>query len=1043
MKKIYVDILREIRKSFGRFFSIFAIVAIGVAFFAGVKASAPLMKETADAYFDEYNLQDIQVYSTLGFVDEDIDELRNIEGVEGIHATNSVDVVFMIDTTEYVYKVMTLPEDMSASNKDYINQAVLVEGRLPESEDECVVEEGKIMTDGPQIGDVLQLSSGTDEPLEDTLNHTELKVVGKVKIPYYLSYQKGSSSIGDGSLDGFLLTFDDNFKSDIYTEVYITAEGAKAYNSYDDAYFDDVIDPLVNRIEQLGKERASLRTEEIKAQALEEYQKNEDEFNQQKQDVENQLEEADKQLQSGYEELVYNENRIKDMKSAIELLQTQGQAQIESARTQLEMLKAQLSMGGSSAQVQELQSMLDEVNQQIDALPEEDKVLTNEDYFDLRMRQQMLELMIEIANSEATREQLQAAITAQEESIAQMEEDLNQQLADYEEQIAQGEAQVAQGRIDYENGVKELENNRRIAEEELTDAQEQLDKAKSDIENMSEGEWIVLDRQSHYSYMDYGSSADRMDSIAKIFPLFFFLVAALICLTTMTRMVDEQRSVIGTFKALGYSKGTIAMRYLSYAFISSVCGCVVGVLVGFAVFPTLITHLWNMMYTLPDAHFTFYWDLALMASVSCIAIVLLATWLAVYKELRETPALLMRPKAPSNGKRIFLERIPFIWKKLSFTRKVTFRNLFRYKKRFFMTVIGISGCTALLVAGFGIQDSIGGIVSNQYEDLQKYQVSVTINSDKNVVEKEEIVDTVNQMDHVDETILIAQQSGSVNIKNKDQSVDLIVVDDEEAYKDFHVLRDRRTHAEVEIPKSGVLVSEKMASDMGLKVGSAFRCTSNGSSVEFTVEGIFENYVGHVIIMNGDTYKATFGISAKPTQLLIRMDESNEENDSALGSALTGIDGIESIVFYRGSAESFENMISSLSIIVVVLVISAGLLAFVVLYNLTNVNISERIREIATLKVLGFYDKEVSNYVFRENLLLSLIGSLCGLALGTGLHRMIMALAELDSVMFGRIIEVKSYLISLVMTMFFAWIVARVMHFKLKKIPMVESLKSVE
>lgn len=1043
MKKIYLDILREIRKSFGRFFSIFAIVAIGVAFFAGVKASAPLMKETADAYFDEYNLQDIQVYSTLGFVDEDIDELRKIEGIEGVHATNSVDAVFMMDTTEYVYKIMTLPEDMSESNKDYINQAVLVEGRLPESPDECVVEEGQIMAEGPQVGDVIQLSSGTDDPLEDTLNYTELTVVGKVKIPYYLSYQKGSSSIGDGSLDGFLLTLDENFKSDIYTEVYITVDGAKEYNSYDEAYFDEVIDPVTNRIEQLGKERASLRTEDIKAQALEEYQKSEDEFNQQKQEVENQLNEAEKQLQAGYEELLYNENRIKDMKSAIELIKTQGEAQLESAQTQLELLKAQLSMGESNAQVQEMQKMLDEVNQQIDALPEEDKVLTNEDYFDLRMRQQSLELMIEIATSDATREQLEAAITAQEESIASMKEELNQQLASYEEQIAQGEEQVAQGRIDYENGVQELENNRRIAQEQLTDAQEQLDKAKSDIENMSEGEWIVLDRQSHYSYMDYGSSADRMDSIAKIFPLFFFLVAALICLTTMTRMVDEQRSVIGTFKALGYSKSAIALRYLSYAFISSVCGCVVGVLVGFAVFPTLITHLWNMMYTLPDAHFTFYWDLALMASASCIAIVLIATWFAVYKELRETPALLMRPKAPSNGKRIFLERVTFIWKRLSFTRKVTFRNLFRYKKRFFMTVIGISGCTALLVAGFGIQDSISGIVSNQYEELQKYQVSVLIDGDKNVVEKEEIINTINELDHVDETILIAQQSGSANIKNKDQSVDLIIVDDEEAYQDFHVLRDRRTHATVEMPESGVLVSEKMANDMGLKVGSTFRCTSDGTSVEFTVDGIFENYVGHIVIMNGDTYKNTFGLSAKPTQLLIRMDESNEENDSALGSALTGIDGIESIVFYRGSAESFENMISSLSIVVVVLVISAGLLAFVVLYNLTNVNISERVREIATLKVLGFYDREVSNYVFRENLLLSLIGSLAGLALGMGLHRLIMALAELDNVMFGRTIELKSYLISLIMTMFFSWIVARVMHYKLKKIPMVESLKSVE
>lgn len=1043
MKKIYLDILREIKKSIGRFLSIFAIVAIGVAFFAGIKASAPLMKETADDYFDAHNLQDIQLYSTLGFVEEDIDEIRKIEGVKGVHATHSMDAVFNLKGVEYVYKVMTLPHNMSLDNEDYINQAILIEGRLPEKENECVVEDGKITFGGPQIGDEIDLSSGTDTNISETLKQHKLKVVGKVRSPYYLSYQKGSSNIGDGSLDGFLLVFDDNFKSDIFTEVYVTVENAKSYNSYSKAYFKDVIDPVIKRMNQLGNKRANLRTEEVKEMALEEYQKGKDEFDQKKAEVEKQLKDAKAQLQSGYEELIYGENKIKDMKSAIEMLKTQGNSQIQSARNQIAILKAQLELAENSAQVKEVQKMLNDVNRQIDMIPEEDKVLTNEKYFELKMRQQTLEVILEIAGSEATKNQIEEAIAMQEKAVDKLEEELKTQLDDYEKQITAGEQQLKDGRIEYENGVEEFEKNKRIAEEELAQGEEKLAKAKDDIENMSEGEWIVLDRESHYSYMDYGGAADRMDSIAKIFPLFFFLVAALICLTTMTRMVDEQRSVIGTFKALGYSKKSIAIRYLCYALISSVCGSIVGVLIGFAIFPTLIVHLWNMMYTVPDAHFTFYSDLALLASGSCVAVILLTTWFAVNKELKETPALLMRPKAPSNGKRIFLEKIDFIWGRLSFTKKVTFRNIFRYKKRFFMTIIGISGCTALLVAGYGINDSIAGIVSNQYGELQKYDVSVKILDDQNIVQKEEIIEKINGLENVEETILITQESGSAHIKNKDQSVNVMVIDDALKYEDFHELRNRKTHEQVDITDNGVLISEKMASDLGVKTGETVKVNINDKVCEFTVDGIFENYVGHIVIMSNNMYKKTFGLTPKPTQLFIKMHSKDQKAESTLGRALNDMEGIESIVFFSGNAQSFSDMISSLSIVIVVLVVSAGLLAFVVLYNLTNVNVSERIREIATLKVLGFYDKEVSAYVFRENILLSMIGACTGLLLGTGLHRLIMSLAELDNVMFGRVIAAKSYVISFVMTMFFSWVVARFMHYKLKKIPMVESLKSVE
>ncbi|MGN1344252.1 MAG: ABC transporter permease, partial [Traorella sp.] len=406
-------------------------------------------------------------------------------------------------------------------------------------------------------------------------------------------------------------------------------------------------------------------------------------------------------------------------------------------------------------------------------------------------------------------------------------------------------------------------------------------------------------------------------------------------------------------------------------------------------------------------------------------------------------ALLMRPKAPSNGKRILLERVHFIWDRLTFTYKVTCRNLFRYKKRFFMTVIGISGCTALLVAGYGIQDSINGIVSIQYDEIYQYDANILLDDDLNVVEKDELVNNLKNNEHIQDYIMVAHESSSVEIKGKDQSVDMMIVDDEEKFAEFYVLRNRNTHEVVEIPENGVVISEKMASDLGIGRGDKIEVEANDRIVNFVVEGVYENYIGHSMVMNTNTYKEAFGLTSKPNQLMIREVNGSDEVDSILGSYLTDLKGIESITFFRGSSKTFMDMISSLSIVVIVLVVSSGLLAFVVLYNLTNVNVSERIREIATLKVLGFYDKEVSSYVFRENIILSMIGSICGLGLGTILHRMIMSLAEMDNVMFGRIIDVKSYALGFIITMFFSWIVAKFMHYRLKKIPMVESLKSVE
>lgn len=1080
MKMLIKDTLREIKKSLGRFMSIFAIVAIGVAFFAGVKASAPVMKYSADRYYDETNLMDIRVLSSLGFNAADVEKIRQIKGIEGIFPTHTLDVLVKTGTIENVVKVMTLPSDRSMDNLDYMNQAVIVEGRLPEKINECVIETSRMANLGVDIGDTITLESGDDTDLAETLKTTDFVVVGKVKTSFFLSYQKGSSSIGDGSIATFIMIPELAFDMNIYTDLFLTIKGAKAENSYEDAYF-ELSDPIKEQLEALGKIQAPLRGKEVKDDAYHQYNDGLNSYYRNKSQAEIEVYNARAQLNSSYFDLIDGELKLNQSQLDFDQTMRENQSLIDEGWRQYNDGHSQYELeletfNSKKAEVMDqVKQLLDgiktleakqiELNDQLKQieealasgmLPAQQVALLQGQRTELlagiktvneqleTLNEQYLPIQGQLDEGQALLDGAKAQLETTEKTLKANEEALSQAQTTAKSEFASAKVVIDDGWKAYDSGLIELENSIKIMDEKFLDAREELEKAEEDILALEDGEWFVLDRESHYSYMDYGSAADRMAAIAKIFPLFFFLVAALICLTTMTRMVDEQRDTIGTLKALGYGKAMIAMKYLSYAFLSSIGGSILGVIIGFVIFPLVIYNAWNIMYELPAASLLFLPDLAFQAGAAAIAITMIATFMAVNKELVETPALLMRPKAPKNGKRIFLERIPLIWKHLSFSKKVTARNLFRYKKRFFMTVIGISGCTALLVAGFGIQDSIGDIVPKQFSEIQNYDMSIQYDDKLNVVEKEDVAKEIREIEEVSDLMEISQDNGTVTIKGKEQTVRILVPMDIDKFKEFTALRTRVGHTPVAILETGAVISEKMASDLGIKVGDTFKCmNSDDVTKEILVTGIVENYIEHYVYMSMDSYKATYGLTPKATNMIAKVDELDEKLENRLGTEINAIDNVASISFYRGVADQFNDMIKSLGIVVVVLIISAGLLAFVVLYNLTNVNISERVREIATIKVLGFYDNEVSTYVFRENLILSFIGSLCGLILGTGLHRLIMSLAELDSVMFGRSILLQSYVLSVAITMFFSWIVAKVMYYKLVKIPMVESLKSVE
>lgn len=1074
------NIFCEIKSSFGRFFSILSIVAIGVAFFAGVKASAPDMKYSADAYFDEQNLQDIQIYSTLGLTEEDIQAIQDVKGVETAQGLFTMDVLTQKENTQLVLKLISLPEEQK------VNTIRLVEGRMPENDQECLVEADSAtntLFGGLEIGETITLTSGTDTPIGDSLANDTYTIVGTCYTPTYLSYQKGSSSIGSGTLNSFIYVPEQNILSEYYTEADILVKGAKAYNSYEDDYF-DVIDPVLKELEKIAGEQIEVRIiesqqelDEAKAEfnaqiqdAQDQINQVQNEINQGQQTIQNSeatLASSRAQLDAGWQEYYNNlalldnlpvlndaiaqietaEASLPQVESGIQQAQAglntidQTLANLATLQTQAQMIQDQMALldpndPANTDILAGLQAQLSQIKQSIELIPDYESLVSQRSQVQAQYDQLI-----------QTRDQINASVAQKATLVSQRDALLNAQvqlqqayneLVNGEAQYTSGLAQIQNAKEELASGQSELNANVQELETQKADGQKQLEDSQKQIDEL-EGEWIVLDRNSHYSYRDYGACADRMDGIAAVFPVFFFMVAALVCMTTMTRMVDEQRTEIGTLKALGYSKLQIASKYLIYALIASLIGSAIGCLVGMTLFPTVIFTAWNMLYNMETIHFEFQPGLILLASGSVTGITLLATIYSIYSELMEVPSQLMRPKASKAGKKILLERIKPIWSRLTFLHKVTARNIFRYKKRFFMTIIGIAGCSALLVSGFGINDSIGDIAAQQYGNIYLYNATVGTEDDSNAELRKQIED----LKGVQEASKERQTNMIADYEDEDHTVTAHIIDDPSSFSDFTSLKTEKGES-LELDDSGVIISQKLANKMQLEKGDTFTLEdSDEHPVEMKVAGIFENYVGHHVYMTENFFE-TLDTNIEPNSIyMIKTKDQSEDYEDRLGKQLMELDSVNSVTFYSSLQKNFTDMISSISFIVVVLVISAALLAFVVLYNLSNVNISERVREIATIKVLGFTRREVNQYVNREGILLAMMGAVLGLVIGIGLHHLIMNLAEMDDVMFGRTILPQSYFYSFALTMLFTFIINFFMSFKLKKIQMVESLKAVE
>lgn len=1268
-KALWKDIWIEIGKSKARFLALLAIITLGVAFFAGIKAAGPDMLDTANQYYEDNNLYDLKVLSTYGLEEADIAILDETADLS-VHPMRTVDIE--MEGSDFLVKVFPLQ-----SGADPVNAYALVDGRLPETSGEVALDAKQNLSSTYQIGDTITFRHESDEDLSDeekenriSLKEQEYTVVGFVDSPMYIeTIMRGSTNVGKGSLDAFVVVPESDILGSIYTEAYLTMAPTVAETGYTNAY-DEQVDRLADEVELALNGRPLERINEIRAEGQRKIRDAEDELQEGKDklaEAEQELQDARQQLDDGtalYEEnrqlfldeiaqaestltasqaeidagmaeyraglatylenkALYDEAKVaweaqkkalqgqNDSDASLDALLASlpdtpegreiaelaqmlldGQAEVEATQSSLEMkalelqeraaalaskgellLAEQMSLEADAAAYQkELaiftadmtafqtekaikqaefstrqaaidseRAALEELDPETDpsvaerltALDEEQAALDAERAAlaqaetELTVRQSELEqegaslstrqeaLTAAAAAFQAERASEEAALleeqrlleSAGNELAARGEELLDQQqlleekiaafMADAEAQIAAADAQFAEqgialengrlelasafsqledGQIQINNGWSELESQRvsgeqalgeawqeiqqgeaayqeglvtftaeRVdAEIEIGDGERQVAEAKQALADLIEPVYYVTDRSGNPGYQEYRDNADRISAIAEIFPVFFFLIAALVSFTTMARMVDEQRQQMGTLKGLGYSDFDIAKKYLIYAAIACIVGTSLGLVAGYNIFPAVIFDAYGSMYSLPSVKITYYLSYALIS----IAIALLCTigpaaW-AAHASLRENPAMMMRPKAPKNGKRVLLERVTFIWDRLSFNSKITVRNLMRYKARNMMTILGVAGCTALILTGYGIKNSISGLADTQFNDVMRYNAITAMRPEASAEEIASYDELVAATPEITDHLKVVQESYKLDKKGVNlQNVTVFAPLESENLPDFVSLRDRITQEPIVLTDEGAVISEKLANLADVGPGDSIEIRNDEmQTYQIPIQAVTENYVNHYIYLTPSLYEEIFIQAAEPTTDLLLFDEP-ESWERSFGSEVMGEQAVALVTFINSVDRSFAETLGSLDVVTLVLIVSAASLAFVVLYSLTNINVSERIRELSTIKVLGFYDVEVSMYIYRESLVLTLLGILFGFVLGKILSTVVLKMVEIDFMMFPPTIMPISYLYAGLLSLLFSSVVMLIMHRKLKQVDMIEALKSVE
>lgn len=1088
---------REISSSLGRYLAIFAIIALGAGLFVGLRLSRPDFLETYNNYTHETNFYDFRLVSTLGLTDDDLAEVKKLDGVK--LAEGAVGADFLFNTADEDNLIM-----MAQSIPENVNQIKLKAGRMPEKANECLADPDMYSKD--DIGSTIKLSKDNSEQTFDTFAYDEYTIVGLADSVLYINMERGSSTLGNGSVKGYIYIPMDGFSTDYYTDIYVCVD-SEGY-VYSDEY-EQSTQKYVDGLEKFMSERAVIRRDAIIDDAMSqlddakkqyedgktqydaakaEYDAGYAEYVQKKSDTEAQLEKARKEIENA-ESMMGNSSVIDQKQAELDAAKAEldkGQAEYERGLQQFNA-KAKLAYGAvdeqiayyenrisdkqndiaaQNAEIESLNAQLAEAQANGDSLKArliEWKIKTANDRIrldnaDIERYNERLEVhrqkRAEVdAELEPYRKQLEDAKAQLDAGYAQIESG-QAELDAAREMISSGGAQLEAAKKQYEQGKAEAERGFAEAEKELASGKAQLDAAKAEldkgaaeldsaekqIKNINHADTYVLDRDTNAGYVCFESDTNVVQSVASVFPVFFFLVAALVCLTTMTRMIADQRTQIGIMKALGYSSGAIIGKYMFYSGSATVFGCIFGIAAGSFAFPAIVWFGYGLIYNLSGLTFTMNWPLALGITAANLLVTLLVTWYCCAKELKCAPADLIRPKAPEAGKRILLERIPVVWNDMSFMQKVSARNIMRYKKRIFMMLLGIGGCTALVLTALGLNDTIQNVVTRQYDDIILYDYEITMAYDMN--EEEQEIFFRDAGDDIKDAVFLYRGLAEVSDGDAIKNATLTVTDGKKLCKYIDLSYDGEP---IDYPGRGeAAINYNLARQLGgIEVGDEIKLTtSEKKELTVTVSALFDNYVDSFVFISPETCEEQLGEVPEYKSALANAPDGADVNRCA--EALThDVDGVRGVTLSTDIKERMSSMLDGLLVVVAAIILCAGLLAFIVLYNLTNINISERIREIATLKVLGFYPNEAAHYVFRENLILTGAGAVFGLGLGVALHAFVMNAIKVDMMYFKPHISFLSFAVSIVITFVFAVIVNAIMRRRIDNIDMAGALKSIE
>ncbi len=1180
-KALLTDIIRAIRRSFSRFISIVIIIALGTGFFVGIKSAGPSMSETADEYFVANNLMDIRISSAIGLTKDDVVSLSSISGVSGVMGSKFVDALVLVNgqpeididgsqisTRAYGIDLNLLQEFYyGAENPNFINRPTLIEGTYPVKNNQCLVDASELSApDSYKIGNYIKLDADANTDLS-SVSVTEFEIVGIIRSPNYVSFERGNSLVGSGKIGTFIYIPDSVFTNDYYSEVYVTVNGADSYKSGSDEYY-NYVENVAKQIESVSKSNVSVRVEELKNSLPADIINGEKELNSKKQTFEAGLKEAEEQIAlfqkyvddptGSYNEAVnqaaealglaesefngntsayynavetYNAN-LEAYKSARDALAekntqlTNAQNQYNSA--EIVLMNAENSLTTAKQLVTSTQSIIDTTSGVLTSL--EDYQNGKLDNGQLTQALQALQNInpglfesikslsavsmateaIGLINPYLEQQKSQLAIyqegvTAAETQIEEYKSKFNtaatalstaktaynaaeiqlnsayDALNSFYDQLEGSKNELSMAQIELLIGKNEVSNDLNMLKVTIANAATYLDKAKTEYESikstysaqiasaenkierakslyksLDSAKWTVSDRTSIPGYSSLENSINNINVLSNLFPVIFFIVAALVCLTTMTRMVEEERTQMGTMKALGYSSASIIAKYLIYALFASILGSALGIIIGVYALPFAIYKAYSIMFTLPPLIFTFPVIYIIIGVGIALITTLAAAVIASVKELKVQPSTLMRPKAPKPGKRVLLERIRFIWKRLSFTSKVTTRNLFRRKSRFVMTIIGIGGCTALILGSIGLYSSINNLMKKQYDEngIADYDVQLVFASNQS--DDSQIMNRLNSDARFTDIMLSSVQSvtGGSERTDKTSDVYLFVPKNSDKLLNFINLKNRQSGSEINLDDTGAVITEQFAKDTNTSIGdSVWIETADGKVVSIPVANIAENYTFSYIYLTENLYQFLFQEQVGYNYAIGNIEESiladKQSSDkkatqkASLATELMSFNEINAVAYISDTVDTLDEVIGVLSIVVLIFIIAAAVLAYIVLYNLNNINISERQRELATIKVLGFHDKEVSAYIYRENVILTIFGIALGLVLGIFVHQLLITYCSVDTVMFVQELTWPSYLVAGMLTALFAIIVNVRMRKKINNIDMVESLKAIE